>query len=69
MSVGVISPGEYHFGTEEPERLTVVSGELEVLGPDGAWRPYAAGTTFEVAGSSGFDVRAASSSSYLCEYL
>ena len=69
MSVGVISAGEYHFGTDAPERLTVVSGELEVRDADGAWRPYPAGTVFEVAGSSGFDVRASASSAYYCEYL
>ena len=36
MTVGVIAPGEYHFGTEAPERMTVVSGELAVKdGTDG----------------------------------
>jgi uncharacterized protein YaiE (UPF0345 family) len=67
-TVGVIAPGEYHFGTEAPERMTVTSGELAVK-RDGAWVPYPAGTCFEIAGKSGFDVRAAQPSAYLCEYL
>lgn len=69
-TVGVIAPGEYHFGTDAPERMTVVSGELEAR-PQGemAWRVYPTGTTFEVAGKSSFDVRAHESSAYLCEFL
>jgi uncharacterized protein YaiE (UPF0345 family) len=69
-TVGVIAPGEYHFGTDAPERMTVVSGELEAR-PQGeaAWRVYPAGTSFEVAGKSGFDVRAREPSAYLCEFL
>lgn len=70
-TVGVIAPGEYHFGTDAPERMTVVSGELEakVDGPDATWRAYPAGTSFEVGAKSGFDVRARSASAYLCEFL
>jgi purine/pyrimidine-nucleoside phosphorylase len=69
-TAGVIGPGEYHFGTDAPERMTVVSGELEARA-DGetAWRVYPAGTTFEIAGKSGFDVRARAPSAYLCEFL
>jgi uncharacterized protein YaiE (UPF0345 family) len=70
-SVGVIAPGEYHFGTDAPERMTVVSGELEakVAGADATWRAYPAGTSFEVGAKSGFDVRARAPSAYLCEFL
>jgi uncharacterized protein YaiE (UPF0345 family) len=68
MTTGVIAPGEYHFGTDAPERMTVVSGELEAKIGD-AWRAYPAGTTFEVPGKSGFDVRAREPAAYLCEFL
>jgi len=69
-TVGVIAPGEYHFGTDAPERMTVLSGELAVRRDGGAaWAPYPAGTTFEVAGRSGFDVRVTEPSAYLCEFL
>ena len=68
MTVGVIAPGEYHFGTDAPERMTVVSGELEAkVGAE--WRTYPAGTAFEVPGKSGFDVRAREPAAYLCEFL
>jgi len=68
LTAGVIGPGEYHFGTNAPERMSVVSGELEAKIGD-AWRWYPAGTTFEVPGKSSFDVRAVEATAYLCEYL
>jgi uncharacterized protein YaiE (UPF0345 family) len=74
-TAGVISPGTYHFGTEAPERMTVVSGLL-LARPDASqgsederWSAYPAGTSFEIAGHSGFDVRAAEPVAYLCEFL
>jgi hypothetical protein len=68
MTAGVIAPGEYHFGTDAPERMTVVSGELHAK-ITGEWRTYPAGTAFEVPGKSGFDVRADAPAAYLCEFL
>jgi purine/pyrimidine-nucleoside phosphorylase len=68
MTAGVIAPGEYHFGTDAPERMTVVSGELEAKIAD-VWRAYPAGTTFEVPAKRGFDVRAKEPAAYLCEFL
>jgi hypothetical protein len=69
MTVGVIAPGQFHFGTEAAERMTVVSGELTIRTGMGEWRTYPAGTQFEVGAKSGFDVRAAEPTAYLCEYL
>lgn len=70
QTVGVIDAGQFHFGTDAPERMTVVTGELFVR-PDGAkdWRAYPAGTSFEIAGKSGFDVRADQPAAYWCEFL
>ncbi len=70
QTIGVIGTGEFHFGTDAPERVTVVSGELHVRQPgEATWQAYPAGTTFEVVGKSGFDVKAAGPAAYLCEYL
>lgn len=70
QSVGVIAPGSYHFGTEAPERMTVVSGALEIR-PDGAseWARYPSGTAFEIRGQSGFDLRVTEAAAYWCEWL
>src|SRR5262249_30538218 len=69
-TVGGIAPGSYHFGPEAPARMTVVSGGLGVR-PEGAaaWSLSPAGTAFEIAGRSGFDVRAETPAAYLCEFL
>ena len=69
MTVGVIAPGEFHFGTDAGERMTVVSGELAIRKGEAEWQIYPAGTQFEVAPKSGFDVRAAEPTAYLCEFL
>jgi uncharacterized protein YaiE (UPF0345 family) len=70
QTAGVIDSGEFHFGTDAPERMTVVSGELTIR-IDGAteWKSYPAGTSFEVPAKSGFDVRAALPTIYFCEFL
>jgi uncharacterized protein YaiE (UPF0345 family) len=69
-TVGVVDAGEFHFGTDAPERMTVISGELWAKLPgDASFRPFAAGTTFEVPGKSGFDVKASAPAAYLCEFL
>ncbi|MCX7062749.1 MAG: pyrimidine/purine nucleoside phosphorylase [Nevskia sp.] len=69
-SVGVILPGQYHFGTAKAERMTVTSGLLQADIAGSGWVNYPAGTSFEVAANSGFDVRAVGGpAAYLCEYL
>jgi uncharacterized protein YaiE (UPF0345 family) len=69
-TVGVVEAGEFHFGTDAAERMTVVSGELWVKPPGAAaFRAFAAGTAFEIPAKSGFDVKAELPVAYLCEYL
>jgi uncharacterized protein YaiE (UPF0345 family) len=69
-TVGVVDVGEFHFGTDAPERMTVVSGELWAKLPgDAAFRPFPAGTQFEVPAKSGFDVKAVAPAAYVCEFL
>ncbi len=70
LTAGVVDAGEFHFGTDAPERMAVVSGELWARLPgEAAFRPYPAGTSFEVPGKSGFDVKASAPAAYLCEFL
>jgi uncharacterized protein YaiE (UPF0345 family) len=69
-TAGVIAPGEFHFGTDAPERMTVVSGEIQArLDGSKEWRVYATGTAFEIPGKSGFDVRVEAPAAYVCEFL
>jgi uncharacterized protein YaiE (UPF0345 family) len=69
-TVGVVDVGEFHFDTDAPERMTVVSGELHARLPgEAGWRAFPAGTIFEVPARSGFDVKASAPAAYLCEFL
>jgi uncharacterized protein YaiE (UPF0345 family) len=69
-TVGVIAPGSHHFGTDAAERMTVVSGTLRVKLDGSDWLVYPAGTAFEIAAKSGFDVEAVGGpAAYLCEFL
>jgi purine/pyrimidine-nucleoside phosphorylase len=69
-TAGVIDVGEFHFGTDAAERMTIVSGELSARLPgESAWRAFPAGTSFEVPAKSGFDVKASAAAAYLCEFL
>jgi uncharacterized protein YaiE (UPF0345 family) len=69
-TIGVMAAGEYHFGTDKPERMTVISGELFARLPgEGDFRAFPAGTSFEIPGKLGFDVKATQPSAYLCEFL
>ncbi len=69
-TVGVIAPGSFRFDTGAAERMTVISGELEVKqSGESQWKTYPAGTAFEVPAKSAFDVRASAPTAYLCEFL
>jgi len=70
QTAGVIDVGEFHFNTDAPERMTVISGELWAKLPgETALRAFPAGCVFEVPGKSGFDVRASAPAAYLCEFI
>ena len=69
-SIGVMSPGEYTFGTAAPEKMTVVKGVLTIK-RDGEldWSTYRDGESFNVAGDSSFQLKVEIATAYLCEYL
>lgn len=66
-TLGLIRPGTYHFGTQAPERMEIVSGACEVRLDGGeATTAYDAGKTFDVPGDSGFTITVKSG---VCEYI
>lgn len=70
LTAGVIDAGEFRFGTDAPERMHVISGELWVrVQGQTDYHRYPTGTSFEVAGKSAFDVRAELPTAYVCEFL
>lgn len=69
-TLGVMEPGEYEFGTEAAEIMTVIEGELIALLPEAKeWVSFTAGKSFNVPANSSFKVKAVGQTSYLCKYL
>lgn len=69
QTVGIVLPGEFRFTTDGPERMSIVNGELQAKIGAGAWITYPAGTAFEVAAKTAFDVKATAPSAYWCEFI
>ena len=69
-TLGIILPGEYEFGTNEEEKMELLSGEVKVLLPGNAgWVSFKAGQPFEVPANSKFKLSAVVVADYLCSYL
>ena len=71
QTVGVIEPGEFHFGTDAAEEMAITDGSCEVV-LDGATATasYGAGTAFEVPAKSGFTIRVKEGiCQYVCSFL
>lgn len=68
-TVGVMSAGEYTFGTEKREYVTVVNGELIVKLPQSEqWQSFKSGDAFTVEANQSFDLQVPVETAYLCKY-
>src|SRR6516164_5425448 len=70
-TIGLIYPGQYHFGTDKAERMEIVAGQCSVkLNGAKTTATYKAGQAFEVPAKSGFDIEVKSAiCEYICSYL
>lgn len=66
-TLGLIYPGEYHFGTAAAERMEIIAGSCSVI-IDGTAEALtiSAGQAFEVAANSGFTITIGEG---ICEYI
>jgi purine/pyrimidine-nucleoside phosphorylase len=66
-TLGLIYPGEYHFGTAAAERMEIIAGACTVR-LDGSTEDvnYSANSFFDVAANSGFSI---SVTEGICEYI
>ena len=56
-TLGLIYPGAYTFNTGASERMEIVAGTCRARTKGAAeWQTYVAGTHFDVAGNSAFDI-------------
>lgn len=68
-TVGVMSKGEYEFGTSTKEIVTVITGKLTVRLPGSKeWKEFKPNDTFVVEANKKFDLKVAQDISYLCLY-
>ena len=66
-TLGLIYPGDFHFGTDKAERMEIIAGQCAVkLDGTTAAKTYAAGSSFDVPAKSGFDISVPSG---ICEYI
>lgn len=68
-TVGVMTKGEYTFGTSVKETMQVVNGELCVQLPgEQNWQTFTDGQVFEVEGNASFNVKVMVDTAYFCQY-
>lgn len=68
-TAGVISKGEFEFGTSTIEIVTIISGKLSVLLPgETVWKVYKKFESFVVPKDVKFRVRAEEDTPYFCLY-
>ncbi|MBX7206732.1 MAG: pyrimidine/purine nucleoside phosphorylase [Verrucomicrobiaceae bacterium] len=66
-TLGLIYPGDFHFGTAKAERMEVVAGDCVVkLDGSDTKTGYTGGQFFDVPANSGFDISVAGG---ICEYI
>ena len=66
-TLGLIYPGEYHFGTEAPELMEIISGNCTVvIDKTDENLEIKPGSSFNVPGNSGFTITV---EDCICEYV
>ena len=69
-TVGVMAPGEYEFGTDTIEHMSVVTGEMSIKLPkEEQFKTYKPGEKFIVPKDVKFQVKIPVETAYLCLYL
>lgn len=69
-TLGFMLPGEYTFGTADPELMEIMNGDLEVLLPDNPeWLSVKTGGSFSVPGNASFTVRIITATDYCCSFI
>jgi len=69
-TLGIMLPGDYEFGTADPELMEIYSGELDVKLPGSDdWKTVKGGEHFTVGGNARFQVHVRSVTDYCCTFL
>jgi len=69
-TLGIMLPGDYEFGTDKPEIMEILSGEMQVLLPGcDEWTAITGGQSFDVPGQSRFKLKVKTLVDYCCSYV
>lgn len=69
VTLGIMLPGSYEFGTDGPEIMEILSGDLKVLLPgQQEWQEIQGSATFSVPGGSSFKLEIRKVTDYCCSY-
>ncbi len=69
-TLGLMQPGEFEFGTSQPEIMEILAGELDVLLPGNpVWQHFSGGTSFSVPANASFKLKVTQLTDYCCSYL
>ncbi|MEK4509509.1 pyrimidine/purine nucleoside phosphorylase [Paenibacillus anaericanus] len=69
ITLGIMLPGEYEFGTDTVEVMEILSGDLKVLLPEQTeWIEISGQGTFTVPAHTSFKLEVRSVTDYCCSY-
>ncbi|MCM3135453.1 pyrimidine/purine nucleoside phosphorylase [Paenibacillus polysaccharolyticus] len=69
VTLGIMLPGNYEFGTDSREIMEILSGDLRVLLPgEEEWQEIQGKATFHVPAESKFKLEIRSVTDYVCSY-
>jgi uncharacterized protein YaiE (UPF0345 family) len=70
VTLGIMLPGSYEFGTDAAERMEFTAGVVKVLLPGSDdWQTVAGGEAFEVGANASFKIEVVETADYCCHYL
>lgn len=70
VTLGLMQPGDYEFGTSQKEIMEILAGKLEVQFPDmTGWQSISGGQSFEVPANSKFQLKVQALTDYCCHYI
>jgi len=68
-TIGVIFPSNLTFNTQAPERMELNAGRCRVrLKGETDWKVYDGGQSFDVPGTSSFDIETLEMLDYVCHF-
>ncbi|WP_046213047.1 pyrimidine/purine nucleoside phosphorylase [Paenibacillus wulumuqiensis] len=69
VTLGIMMPGSYEFGTDQHETMEILSGQLSVQLPGAEeWMEIDGQATFEVPANSRFKLEIKTVTDYCCSY-